>query len=396
MIEPRKKLTSITDTPLLNMAIYDRCCFNQKKERKLKNVYRLYIITVAIIFAFCFCAILFFKFNGHNSLYQKIIYGLSAKNSQSADTNTETQQGIGGTLLPSKDTISIPTGNNGTSNGSSITKDNLYDFDYAKVPSGELPIIPSDLSLTEYGNLYIQNSTGLSPNISALLNSDLNSYPTIEYLSSGTSPRVLIIHTHGTEAYSERGAISYPNNETEIARSEDKNKNVVSVGAVLSKELDKLGIKNIHCEIMHDSEGYGSAYSRSKETIEKYLEQYPTIELVIDLHRDAVIKADGSLIRPVTVIDGEAAAQVMCVVGSSWGGEENPNWERNLSIALQLRKDLNDEYENLCRPPYLKSSTYNQEIACSSILLEIGACGNSIDEAYVSVKAVAKAISEIL
>ena len=58
MIEPRKKLTSITDTPLLNMAIYDRCCFNQKKERKLKNVYRLYIITVAIIFAFCFCAIL--------------------------------------------------------------------------------------------------------------------------------------------------------------------------------------------------------------------------------------------------------------------------------------------------------------------------------------------------
>ena len=396
MSEPRKKLPSTTDTPLLNMAIYDRCYFYQKKERKLKIAYRLYMVTVALILGLCLCAILFFEFNGHESLYQKIVSGISNKNAQITDSDTEAPRGMGGTLLPSKDTVSIPTGGNSASNNSSITKENIYNFDYTKVPSGKLPIIPADLSLSEYGNLYIQNSTGLSPDLSALINYDLNSDPTIEYLSSGTSPRVLIVHTHGTEAYSENGAISYDGNEEEIARSNDKNQNVVSVGSVLSKELDKLGIKNIHCEIMHDSEGYGSAYNRSKDTIEKYLEQYPTIELVIDLHRDAVIKSDGSLVRPVTVIDGEAAAQVMCVVGSSWGGEENPNWERNLAIALQLRKYLNDEYENLCRPPYLKSSTYNQELAYTSILLEIGACGNSIEEAYVSAKAVAKAISEIL
>ena len=396
MSEPRKKLPSTTDTPLLNMAIYDRCYFSQKKERKLKIAYRLYVVTAAVIIALCLGAILFFKFNGHNSLYQKILYGLSNPSPQITDTDTETPKGMGGTLLPSKDSISIPTGSNNASDSSSVTKDTIYDFDYTKVPSGELPIIPTDLSLSEYGNLYIQNNTGLSPDISALLNYDLSSYPGIEYLSSGTSPKVLIIHTHGTESYSKNGAISYPRNEEEIARSNDKNKNVVSVGEVLSNELDKLGIKNVHCEIMHDSEGYGSAYNRAKETIEKYLKQYPTIELVIDLHRDAVIKSDGSLVRPVTVIDGEAAAQVMCVVGSNWGGEDNPNWERNLAIALQLRKYLNDEYENLCRPPYLKSSTYNQELAYSSILLEIGACGNSIEEAYVSAKAVARAISEIL
>ena len=396
MSEQRKKLTTKTDTPLLNMAIYDNCYFSQKKERKLKFAYRLYIVTAVIIVALCLCTILFFKFNGHNSLYQKILYGLSNKSPQITDTDTETPKGMGGTLLPSKDSVSIPTGGDNASDSSSVTKDTIYDFDYTKVPSGELPIIPADLSLSEYGNLYIQNNTGLSPDISALLNYDLNSYPGIEYLSSGTSPKALIIHTHGTESYSKNGAISYPRNEEEIARSNDKNQNVVSVGEVLSKELNELGIKTVHCEIMHDSEGYGSAYSRSKETIEKYLKQYPTIELVIDLHRDAVIKSDGSLVRPVTVIDGEAAAQVMCVVGSNWGGEENPNWERNLAIALQIRKYLNDEYENLCRPPHLKSSTYNQELTDSSILLEIGACGNSIEEAYVSAKAVAKAISEIL
>ena len=253
-----------------------------------------------------------------------------------------------------------------------------------------------DLSLSEYGNFYIQNNTGLTPDTSALMNMNIARNPTVEYLSSGKSPKVLIIHTHGTEAYSDNGALSYRDDGSEIARSTDRNKNVVSVGAVLANELDKLGIKSIHCEIMHDSEGYGSAYDRAKETIEKYMEQYPTIELVIDVHRDAVIKSDGSLVRPVTVVDGKAAAQVMCVVGSSWGGENNPNWERNLALAIQIRKNLNDKYENLCRPPYLKSSTYNQELAYSSLLLEIGACGNSLEEAHVSARLIAKAISEIL
>ncbi|MBE6667044.1 MAG: hypothetical protein E7607_01870 [Ruminococcaceae bacterium] len=396
MIDRVKKLMPPKDTPLLNMAIYDECIFYEKKEKKLKIIYRMYFVTAAIIAILCIGVIFLGKFNRGESLYQRILYGLSDNSGQTTNIDTKPSQSVNGVLLPSKDTVSIPNDKNNNSNGSSVTKDNIYDFDYTKVPSGDLPIVPMDLSLSEYGNSYIQNSTGLTPNTTALLNMNLNAYPKLEYLSSGTSPKVLIVHTHGTEAYSANGAISYRDDGSEIARTSDKNKNTVSVGAALAKELDKLGIKSIHCEIMHDSGGYGSAYGKAKETIEKYMKQYPTIELVIDIHRDAIIKSDGALVRPVTVVDGKAAAQIMCVVGSSWGGEHNPNWERNLALALQLRKNLNDKYENLCRPPYLKSSTYNQELAYSSLLLEIGACGNSLEEAVLSAKLVAKAISEIL
>ena len=396
MIEKTKKLMPPKDTPLLNISIYDECIFNQNKEKKLKTVYRLYLATAVLIATLCICLVFFGKFNGYDSLYQKLLYSFTENSNHSINAVNKPSKEVNGTLLPSKDTISSPNEKEEGASNSGLNKKNIYDFDHTKVPAGALPIIPMDLSLSEYGNFYIQNNTGLTPDTSALMNMNIARNPTVEYLSSGKSPKVLIIHTHGTEAYSDNGALSYRDDGSEIARSTDKNKNVVSVGAVLANELDKLGIKSIHCEIMHDSEGYGSAYDRAKETIEKYMEQYPTIELVIDVHRDAVIKSDGSLVRPVTVVDGKAAAQVMCVVGSSWGGENNPNWERNLALAIQIRKNLNDKYENLCRPPYLKSSTYNQELAYSSLLLEIGACGNSLEEAHVSARLIAKAISEIL
>ena len=84
------------------------------------------------------------------------------------------------------------------------------------------------------------------------------------------------------------------------------------------------------------------------------------------------------------------------MVGSTWGGEENPNWEGNLALALQLRKQLNEVYGNLCRPPYLKSSTYNQELAPYSLLLEVGACGNSLQEAKRSALAVAGELAKLI
>ncbi len=265
-----------------------------------------------------------------------------------------------------------------------VTVNGLYDFDYSKVPDGHTPIIPMDLSLSKYGDTYINNATGYTPNTAELIEKQLGGDH--QPLSSKNGPVVLIIHTHGTEAYSENGAISFPADAQNYARTSDTEKNVVAVGKALADELIKNGIPTAHCTVLHDSIQYKDSYSRAEETIKKYLVEYPTIKLVIDVHRDSIVKSSGEVVRPVAERREEAAAQVMCVVGSSWAGEECPNWENNLSLALKLRKELNSECENICRPVYLKGNTYNQEIAPYSLLLEVGSQGNSLEEAVISAK----------
>ncbi len=277
-----------------------------------------------------------------------------------------------------------------------LTKETLYLFDYDAVPEGQTPIVPMDLSLVSYGASYIYNATGLKPNTEALLKEPLKKGNETELLAVSDAPLVLIVHTHGTEAYSEDGAISYLDDGKELARSYDPNKSVVSVGSVIAEALAKAGISTIHCTVMHDQPQYKDSYARAEETIRQYLERYPSIQLVIDVHRDSIVKSTGELVRPVTLIDGEAAAQVMCVVGSNWNGEKHPNWEGNLALALKLRERVNGTYENLCRPPYLKSSTYNQELAPYSLLLEIGASGNSLAEAKRSGEAIGEVLSSLL
>ena len=293
-------------------------------------------------------------------------------------------------------TIDIPTGS-GEKDFSSDSLEWLYTYDISKVPLGETPILPMDLSLTEYGSEYILNGTGFSPNIADLLKKELSFDSTYEWLAAEAAvPQVLILHTHGTEAYSENGAISFMDTGKEIARSENPNENVLAVGTVLTQVLKQAGIPAIQCNIMHDQTQYKASYARAEATIRSYLEKYPSIRLVIDLHRDAILKSDGSLVRPVTVVNGEKAAQVMCVVGSSWGGEECPEWENNLALALQLREALNRGFGNLCRPVSLRASTYNQELAPASLLLEVGAAGNSLEEAVVSAKIIGNTLAQIL
>ncbi len=270
----------------------------------------------------------------------------------------------------------------------------IYDYDMSAVPEGHVPIIPMDLSLSAYGSQYINNSTGYRPNVAALLEMDLggggavpmNNRPTVE---------VLIIHTHGTESYQSDGAISVPKGD-EDARSTDTEKNVVAIGKTVSDILNKNGIGTVHCTVMHDSLQYKDSYARAEETIRRYLAEYPTIKLVIDIHRDSIIRSSGEMVKPVAELDGKSAAQLMCVVGSEWEGSAYPNWERNLSLALKLRENLNQKCENICRPVFLKSHTYNQEIAPYSLLIEVGADGNSLTEAQRSAELLSRSLCELI
>ena len=321
------------------------------------------------------------------------------------DTDKDSQNTIfdimNGIMIPSKDqndsnSVIVPDkGDNGDKNNTS-SSGSIYDFDYSKVPDGETAVIPMDLSLSSYGASYIYNSTGYTPNAAALMASKLSFLDGPLYISSKKEPLVLILHTHATETYLEDGAISYKEDASEMARSDDTAKNVVAVGETIAKILNENGIPTLHCTLLHDKLQYKDSYLRAEETIKQYLREYPSIKLVIDLHRDAVIKSTGEIVRPVTEVNGNATAQVMCVVGSDWGGEECPNWEGNLSLALQLRQRLNDKYTSLCRPTYLRPSTYNQELAPYSLLLEIGASGNSLAEAKRAATLVASELVAII
>ena len=310
---------------------------------------------------------------------------------------------MNGIMIPSKDpsdsdSVIVPDKNDPSDNSQDppTASGNIYDFDYSKVPDGESAVIPMDLSLTSYGNSYIYNSTGYSPNAKALLAAKLSFSDDLIYLSSTDEPLVLILHTHATESYLPDGAISYRDTGGEIARSEDVSESVVAVGEVMAKVLNENGIPTLHCTLLHDKLQYKDSYARAEETIKQYLARYPSIKLVIDLHRDAVIKSTGEIVRPVTSVNSEPTAQVMCVVGSDWSGNRCDNWENNLALALQLRERLNSKYTALCRPTYLRASTYNQELAPYSLLLEVGACGNSLSEAKRAAALVANELASII
>jgi len=102
---------------------------------------------------------------------------------------------------------------------------------------------------------------------------------------------------------------------------------------------------------------------------------------VFDVHRDALESTDGSMLRPVTTVGAEVCAQVMSVVGTDSAGAHHPDWEDNLTVAVQLQKRLNDAYNAFARPINLRTATFNAQYAPGSLLLEIGAAGNSVIEA---------------
>ncbi len=257
------------------------------------------------------------------------------------------------------------------------------------------PIVALDLSQNSMGEYYIGNETGYNPNIKALLEKK-DIVPDFSEPENKNSPLVLIIHTHGTEAYAEEGIDYYVDDGGEISRTQDTEKNIVAIGKLMAEILNEEGINTVHCDIMHDKESYQDSYIRAAESIKSYIAKYPTIKYVFDVHRDAILKADGSLVKAVTEIDGESVAQVMTVVGSNYKGANFPDWENHLALALRLKSKLGESYEKLSRPVYLRGAAYNQQYTEGSLLLEIGSSGNTLNEAKRAAELVAYALADII
>ncbi len=207
-------------------------------------------------------------------------------------------------------------------------------------------------------------------------------------------PLVLIVHTHGSESYLDAGYDFYSPDET--FRSLDEEKTVVHIGEVLCERLNSFGINTIHDKTMYDITDFNKSYSYSREGIRKALAEYPSIRFVIDLHRDSVFDAKGNNVKPVTNINGKDCAQLMLVVGTNEGGAVHPNWRDNLTVATHLLDSMNQMYPTLARPINLRSSAFNQALAMGSVLLEVGSCGNTVEEAENAITLFAEAYAAMI
>ena len=202
---------------------------------------------------------------------------------------------------------------------------------------------------------------------------------------------IILFHTHTCESYTTSEQYNYE--MTGNYRTTDLNYNVARLGSELKNKLESKGLNIIHNSTYHDYPAYSGSYSRSEETVKNILSNSNS-EIVIDIHRDAV--GDGSSYGPTVKINDEIAAQLMFVIGTDGGGLEHPNWRGNLKFAIKVQEKANELYPGLFRPIILTNSRYNQQLAKYACIIEVGATGNTLDQALVSMKYLGNVISEIL
>ncbi len=209
-------------------------------------------------------------------------------------------------------------------------------------------------------------------------------------------PSVLIFHTHTTETYQilDRGFY-----ETGfLTRSDSSAVNMVRVGEAICDEIEKAGYGVIHDTQIHDS-SYNGAYAHSRNSIEKILKENPSIQVVLDIHRDAIQLSDGTKIKPTAEVQGKKAAQVMIISGCQEEGNpitNLPDWRYNLTFAVHLQNKLEELYEGITRPLYFCPRSYNMNVTHCSLLVEVGSDANTLEEAVYTGKCIGTALSEIL
>ena len=231
---------------------------------------------------------------------------------------------------------------------------------------------PSDPSgYTVCGNVYINNGS------SAALDASMLSGGYAASLGA-QGPQVLIIHTHATESYTMPAGAEYE--ATDSFRTTDTRCNMVRIGDEMAQVMSEAGLGVVHDRTLHDYPSYSGSYDRSLKAIEDYLQRYPTISFVLDVHRDAVQDANGNQFKLLCGED-KNAAQLEFVIGSDGGGRSHERWRENLKLACAVQETLYRDYPTLMRPITVRNSRYNQHKTAGSLLVEVGTAGNSLEEA---------------
>ncbi len=212
---------------------------------------------------------------------------------------------------------------------------------------------------------------------------------------SSQGPTVLIVHTHTSEAYTQSAGWFYE--ESDRLRTIQPEHSVVRVGKEIAAVLENAGIGVIHDTSYNDYPDYNGSYTRTAEKIKAWLAEYPTLQVVLDVHRDAVEEADGTPRRDVTTLsDGRESARVMLVVGTDQGGSTHPGWQDNLSWALKTQALMERLEPGICRNLDLRTERFNQQLSSCSLLVEVGSTGNTMPEALTAAGILAEALAKLL
>lgn len=203
---------------------------------------------------------------------------------------------------------------------------------------------------------------------------------------------IIIYHTHTCESYTPTKENTYKASGN--YRTTDLKYSVVKVGDVLEEELEKYKINVTHDNTKHDYPAYSGSYTRSLETVEEILKKQSDTEIVFDIHRDAV--GNNGTYGPTVEINGEKVAQLMFVIGTNDGGGKHPNWKKNLKFAVKVQEKANEMYPGLFRAINLRSATFNQKVTNAASIIEVGATGNTLEEAEASMKYLAEVLNEVL
>ncbi len=239
-------------------------------------------------------------------------------------------------------------------------------------------VLETDVSTS---NITFINTPGVVVDVNTLLQTPL------AFSAVTGAPQVLIVHTHTSEAYAES-----PN-----ARSEDPDLNVVRVGKAIKDALTSAGIGVIHDTTQNDNPSYNQSYKKALSVIEKNLKAYPSIEIVLDVHRDYIKRDHGTLVKPtVTTKSGEKAAQIMFVMGTDSMDLYHPDWRHNLAFATCIQNRLLSTEPGLCRSINIRTERFNQHATKGSMIIEVGTGANTIEEAVTAGRLAGEAIATVL
>ena len=241
-----------------------------------------------------------------------------------------------------------------------------------------------------FEDIYVKNDNDYT---AIDIEKELNSLPDLAIQKDG-SPQVLIYHTHTSESFLAEESDTFYSDMP--SRSNDEKENVVAVGEAIAQRLRSAGIGVIHDTTIHDT-SYNGSYARSAETIASNLAEHPTIQVTLDIHRDAMIAEDGTHYKPTVEVNGKKAAQIMIISGCDDDGTLGfPDWEYNLRLATRLQKACVSVRESFARPLYFCPRNYNENMTRNSLLVEFGTEVNTLEEVTYSGQLFGDALVSVL
>lgn len=257
-----------------------------------------------------------------------------------------------------------------------------YSFNKSNASNLKISYTKNYQKATLYGITITNYATKTDIDYEALMSKELN--------LSRNKDKILLYCTHTSESFVNSEGYNF--DYTGTMRTKNAKYNMLSVASVMQEKLESKDFNVIFDTTPHDYTSYDNAYTNSKQTIKNAINKYGKFGLIVDVHRDAY----GSLNNGPTVeINGKKVALIMVVVGIGTKGYENPYWETNLAIAMQIVKKGEEMYPGLFRPILIRNSKYNQDLNKGAILTEIGTTGNTHEQVFYAATCFANILNEV-